>query len=219
MKEKFAERISEETVERIGRGCFLGLILFTSTMVYWCSGKNIRLIEMKTWLVGVMLICYLLLGNLIFSGYAMPKPGRFGKWLSSWMKGVTILYVMFLPLLLLGMFAAFIPEVIRYTFVLNLTVLVLCWLLDYSILKRIAGELNQGRENWVLIVDLEECPKTEEAFCEEIEKYCAKNHQKMEYIHWGKPADIKMDGEEYHVELDFSYSGVGPAYALKFIRS
>ena len=69
-----------------------------------------------------------------------------------------------------------------------------------------------------MLVDLDECPKSVEAFCIEIERYCIKNGRSLKFVKREKPAEIYMDNEHYMVELDSFYQRFGPMYALKFIQ-
>lgn len=207
------KRLSDETREKIMYGCFLGLVLFASSAVYVSFKKDAAVVMSLLPFVPVALVGYLLLGNLFIWIHERPESGK----VSIWFKGSAAVYWTWLLTFAIIFIGAFLPGTARHIILVNAAVIIVCWVLDYCSFIKIAKELNgnvsKGR---YLVVDLEECPKTVDAFCCEIEDYCRKNKKTLEFISRGKTAEILMDGEPYQVELDSFYSQFGPMYALKF---
>lgn len=205
--------ISEETKEKVLDGCFFGLVLFASTAVYLSFSKNTATIAGMLKFIPVALIVYLLVGNVIIWLYNRPGKSKIGQWFN----GAAAVYWISIFAGFFVLLSIVLPGVLRNIVLVNIAVAFVCWLVDYRSFKKIAEELNgevvKGR---YLVVDLEECPRSVDAFCREIEDYCRKNRITLEFITRGKPAVVKMDGQTYHVELDSFYSQFGPMYALKF---
>ena len=210
MKEK---RLTDDFIERILRGIFLGLVLFTSAVLVLCFQNNIAEIGKILPYVPVAFLVYILLGIVFVWLHERVGEGQ----ISSWFKGSAAVYWCDLFMLVLFVPGFFLSDSLRYIILVNEFVLIGCWILDYCFVLSVAKELNhRKRRPLYLVVDLEECPKGEEAFCREIEDYCRKNRMSLEFVNRGKPADVMMNGEAYHVELDMFYSQFGPMYALKF---
>lgn len=206
-------RMSEEFKERLFHGCFLGLVLFASAVMVLCLRKNTAEIERILPYAPIALVGYLVIGFLLICIHDRPESG----WFSSWFKGSAAVYWCSLFAFAISIIGIFVSEIIRYILLVNVAIAVGCWIIDYCWLQRTADELNQGAgKGRYLIVDLQDCPKGTDAFCREIEDYCKKSRIRLEFINWGRPADVMMDGEKYHVELDSFYSQFGPMYALKF---
>lgn len=206
-------RISEEARERILQGCFFGLILFTSTALLLSFRRDMDEVGRILPFIPAALAGYLLIGNLLVWIHSLPERG----WASSWFKGAAAVYWIDLIAVAFVLLSFIVSESWRHIILVNAVVVVVFWILDYCSVLKIAKELNGGAvKGRYLVVDLEECPKGAEAFCREIEDYCRKNRSSLEFLKREKPAEILMDGERYHVELDFFYSQFGPMYALKF---
>ncbi|MRM88897.1 DUF4318 domain-containing protein [Faecalicatena contorta] len=206
-------RISEETREKIYQGCFLGLLLFASTALFLSLRKDMNEVGRILPFIPAALAGYMVIGNLLVWLHYLPEKGR----VSSWFKGAAAVY--WIDLIAVGfvLLSFIVSESWRHIILVNAAVVLVCWILDYRSVLKIAKELN-GRtvKGRYLVVDLDECPKGAEAFCREIEDYCRKNKIKLEFLQREKPAVILMDGEKYEVTLDFFYSQLGPMYALKF---
>lgn len=207
------EQMLEEKKEQIFYGIFLGLVLFASSALALSVWGDFSELKVIVPLISVVLAVYFLVGNLLVWLYE-----KSGTWkISTWFKGAAAIYWIGILGGLVSFISCFLPALLRYVLLVNLGVLIICWLCDYSSVLRMAKELNgQKDRHRYLVVDLKECPRGEEAFCREIEEYCRKGRIELEFINWGKPADILMNGEAYHVELDSFYSQFGPMYALKF---
>lgn len=205
--------MSEETREKVMYGCFFGLVLFASSAVYFSFIKDTAAAGELLKFIPAALIVYLILGNLFVWLYNRPESGKLGVWFS----GSAAVYWIWIFMGALGFIAFLLPGILRNMILVNVGVLVVCWIADYRSFHKIADELNGGVvKGRYLVVDIQECPKSVDAFCREIEDYCKKNRRTLEFITKGKPAVIRMDGELYHVELDSFYSQFGPMYALKF---
>lgn len=87
-------------------------------------------------------------------------------------------------------------------------------------MKQIAEELNGGKwkKGFVFLEDIEKKPKNEDEFMTWIGRYCQKNGLDYEVLHYGIPAQIKMDGIQYAVsitERSSLASGIVPAIEFK----
>ena len=156
-------RISEETREKIYQGCFLGLLLFASTALFLSLRKDMNEVGRILPFIPAALAGYMVIGNLLVWLHYLPEKGRG----SSWFKGAAVGFVLL---------SFIVSESWRHIILVNAAVVLVCWILDYRSVLKIAKELN-GRtvKGRYLVVDLDECPKGAEAFCREIEDYCRKN--------------------------------------------
>lgn len=203
----------DETKEKVIYGCLFGLILFASSVIYVSVLRNAETVKALLPYVPAALVGYLAVGNLLIWLYTRPYRGNMGRWFN----GSAAVYTIGLLVSAVAFVAFWIPEIIRYMILINVVIVLICWILDYCFFMKVANELNGGTKKLrCLVVDLQECPRSVEAFCREIEDYCRKNGRRLEFIKREKNAEIRMDGELYTVELDSFYSVFGPMYALKF---
>lgn len=203
----------EDRKEQAVYGCFFGLILFASAAVCLSFQRNAASVVEILPFIPVALVVYLLVGYLLIWLHDRPESGK----ASMWFKGSAAVYWTWILTGAIGMVAFLLPKIVRNMILVNVAVIIICWILDYCSIIKIAKELNGGVvKGRYLVVDIEACPRNVEAFCKEIEDYCSKNRLHLEFITRGKPAEISMDGERYQVELDSFYSQFGPMYALKF---
>lgn len=208
-----AKGMSDETKEKLIYGCFFGLILFASSAIYFSFQRNMEAVAQILPFIPIALAVYILAGILLIWVYSRPESGK----ISSWFKGSAAIYWIGIIAAIVAFTAFAVPELVRHMVLVNFLVIVVCWGLDFCSFMKIANELNGGvKKGRYLVVDIQECPKNVEEFCREIENYCEKSRVRYEFITWGKPAEIVMDGERYMVELDSFYSQFGPMYALKF---
>ena len=124
----------------------------------------------------------------------------------------------FMPLFLLAGVALADRTPVRMIFLLDAVVIggFLIW--DYRRVWIISKKLNKKSvKTRVLLVDLEEAPKTVDEFAAQIADYCGKNRRTLKLFR-GKTMEILMDGEYYTVEIEQSYSPFGPMYGMKFIQ-
>lgn len=206
------EQNAEDRKERLLYGCLLGLILFASSAIYVSVFVGTEMAKAMLPYTPAALVGYLALGILLIWAYTKPHKGEMGVWFN----GSAAVYIIDLVAGAVVFVSFFLPQFIRYMILINVAIILLCWFLDYRYFVKVAKELNGGKKNISLVVDIQDCPRSEEAFCREIEDYCRKTGRRLEFIKRGKQAEIRMDGELYTVELDSFYSLFGPMYALKF---
>ena len=202
----------DEKKEKLLYGCLFGFILFASSAIYISIFADKKEAGVFLPYIPVALVGYLLAGNLLVWLYTRRGKGSAGVWF----KGSAAIYTIGIIASAVAIAGSVLPQVLRYMLLVNLVIIILCWLLDYCFLVKVAKELNRGKNCRSLVVDIQECPRSVDAFCREIEDYCRKNGRRLEFLKRGKVAEIRMDGERYSVEVDSFYSMFGPMYALKF---
>jgi len=198
----------EDRKEITVKGLFLGLILFVSTLIYLLMNMDMLDLHIfRTYLIPII-VGYCLLG--IFIRW-MVYRSTIRKKKFHLFSGFAIVYWIWIFSAFLMFISFWIPQVIRIIVVVNVTALLLVWLLNYIYLKNIAKELNSGLKYYsrTLIEDLPKKPQSEDMFMKEIEDYCTRNHLSFEIINYGMPAEIKIDNTLYIVELGQYYSMIG----------
>lgn len=192
------------------KGSFLGLVLMMSSILTMSFINDIKGMVMIFPFFPIVVIVYLLIGNLLWYLHIGPSGGY-----SSWLSGAAVNYLI-LPF---AMLVSLLPKELRYIILVNIAVLVFLWFVDYLSLKKIADELNHGMpvRKVSLVVDLNENPATMEAYFNEIEKYCASNKWELEFVKKEKPALVRIDGKSYRVKLGLYYTPIGtPVYTMTF---
>lgn len=218
---KMRKKLSERTESILQQGSIMGCVMFIVTVVYLGLQKDKAFaLQMLPFLFPVLL-GYVAFGMVFFFFYyRRERKGKAGIF-SSFMKGASGIYWTGNLFILIFVAAALLGDKkpVRMILLLDALFVVGFLIWDYLYMNQCAGEFNRRfRPRQVLLVDLEEYPKSIDAFCIEIERYCLKNHRSLEFIKRDKPAEICMDGEHYFVELDSYYSQFGPMYSLKFIH-
>lgn len=135
--------------------------------------------------------------------------------------GASMIYWIGLFTVLLGFIGLYFEDYIRYILTMNVLVLICVMVGKFFYMKSIADELNQGKWNkgFLLVEDIENKPKSEDEFMEWIESYCRKNALDLEVLQYGIPAEIKMDGLMYRVQItEYSSVASGVVPAIEFVR-
>ena len=194
------KRLSENGQDIIKHGAFMGCVMFILTTVYLGIQKDKEFALSVLPYLGLFLVGYVLIGMFFFFIYYRREREQKDGFLKYCMKGISGIYWL------------------DHVFILLLGIGAL--LSDQTPIRMIcADEFNHTfKPKRVMVVDLDECPKSVEAFCIEIERYCIKNGRSLKFVKREKPAEIYMDNEHYMVELDSFYQRFGPMYALKFIQ-
>lgn len=136
-------------------------------------------------------------------------------------KGAAIIYWIFLLGLPIEIIGAFLEKYIRDILTMNVLVLIGVMLGNFFYMKYIADELNNGKwtKGFRLLEDIEHRPKNEDEFVEWIQEYCRKNALDMEIIQYGIPAEIRMDGLMYRVQMtEYASMANGVVPAVEFVR-
>ena len=131
-------RISEETREKIYQGCFLGLLLFASTALFLSLRKDMNEVGRILPFIPAALAGYMVIGNLLVWLHYLPEKGR----VSSWFKGAAAVY--WIDLIAVGfvLLSFIVSESWRHIILVNAAVVLVCWILDYRSVLKIAKELN-----------------------------------------------------------------------------
>lgn len=198
------------------KGFLLGLILFVSTFIYLLINKDIQHLQIVWTFIIPIMVGYFLLGMFIRWMLYRSTVRTIEFHLLS---GPSIIYWIWMIVLIIIVSAYWIPQVIRYIILANVGTLLLVWILDCLYLKSIAKELNSGLEYYsrTLVEDLPARPKTKDIFMDKIYTYCKKNHLSLEIIEYGIPAKIKMNNTLYTVKLGEYYTLMGSiVYTLEF---
>ena len=215
------KKLSENGQDIIKHGVIMGCVMFIVTTVYLGIQKDKEFALLVLPYLGLFLIGYMLTGMLFFFVYYRKEREQKDGFLKYCMKGISGIYWInnaFILILALGALLAK-QTPIRIILLLDAAVMVGFLVLDYVYISKCADELNHTfKPQRVMLVDLDECPGSAEAFCIEIERYCIKNGRSLKFVKREKPAEIYMDNEHYMVELDSFYQRFGPMYALKFIQ-
>lgn len=215
------KKLSENGKDIIKHGVIMGCVMFIVTTVYLGIQKDKAFALLVLPYLGLFLVGYMLIGMLFFFVYYRKEREQKDGFLKSCMKGISGIYWInnaFILILALGALLAK-QTPIRIILLLDAAVMVGFLVLDYVYISKCADELNHTfKPKRVMLVDLDECPRSVEAFCIEIERYCIKNGRSLKFVKREKPAEIYMDNEHYMVELDSFYQRFGPMYALKFIQ-
>ena len=206
----------KEWVVGILEGVILGLILFFGAVFSLMLNRDIVHMELfaeKLFLImggyilvvlaikGILSISFIKKAAVIFQGAGIIWWG--------WLFGLGITTA-----------GGFIPAYIRYIILLDAIVLICYWIGRFLYMKQIAEELNGGKwkKGFVFLEDIEKKPKNEDEFMTWIGRYCQKNGLDYEVLHYGIPAQIKMDGIQYAVritERSSLASGIVPAIEFK----
>lgn len=213
-------KLTEERKEVLKCGCILGAVLFIVNVIYIGIQKDRNFAEEIMPYFAVLFLGYTAAGILFFLFYIIREPKKDGFW-KYCLKGSAGVYTFmnFVPLFLLAGVALSDRTPVRMIFLLDAVVIggFLIW--DYRRVWIMSKKLNKKSvKTRVLIVDLEESPKTVDEFAARIADYCGKNRRSLEFISRGKTMEIMMDGEYYTVEIEQSYSQFGPMYGMKFIQ-
>lgn len=212
------KRIQEEKREILSYGTGIGGAMFVSNVIYLGRQSDTNFMEKIMPWFGILFFVYVVIGILFFYLYTRtPKKDSFWKYC---MKGAAGIYMIgnIMPLLFLlgAMLSKTTP--IRMMCVLDAIVLLGFYILDYHSVWRLSNILNGRQERTkTLLVDLEEKPESVEAFCEQIQTYCDKNHQTIVFLTKGRTCEILLEGKPCTVELESYYSQFGPMYGMKFI--
>lgn len=214
------KKLSENGQNIIKHGAIMGGIMFVITTVYLGMQKDQEFTLLVMPYLGLFFLCYILIGMLFFFIYYRREQEQKDGFLKYWMKGSSGVYWINLAVILVLVLGALLAEQtpIRVILLLDAMVMIGFIVLDYIYISKCADELNHMfKPKRVMLVDLEECPKSVEEFCIAIERYCIKNGRKLEFVKREKPAEVYIDKEHCMIELDSFYSQFGPMYALKFI--
>ena len=215
------KRLSENGQDIIKHGAFMGCVMFILTTMYLGIQKDKEFALSVLPYLGLFLVGYVLIGMFFFFIYYRREREQKDGFLKYCMKGISGIYWLdHVFILLLGIGALLSDQTpIRMILLLDAGVMIGFLILDYVYISKCADEFNHTfKPKRVMLVDLDECPKSVEAFCIEIERYCIKNGRSLKFVKREKPAEIYMDNEHYMVELDSFYQRFGPMYALKFIQ-
>mgnify|MGYP000681152144 CR=1 FL=1 len=94
--------------------------------------------------------------------------------------------------------------------------LVCCIPVDEELdLKKVAKDLNSSAAGRTLIIDLDEKPRSPEAFFDLLETYCRKSSVTLEYVKKDIPATVKLEGRLHTVALTESYMYGGPVWSME----
>lgn len=215
------KRLWENGQDIIKHGALMGCVMFIITTVYLGIQKDKEFTLLVLPYLGLFLVGYMLIGMLFFGVYYRKERKQKDGFFKYCMKGISSIYWIdnaFILILALGALMAG-QTPIRIILLLDAAVMFGFLVLDYAYISKCADELNHTfKPKRVMLVDLDECPKSVEAFCIEIERYCIKNGRSLKFIKREKPAEIYMDNEHYMVELESFYHRFGPMYSLKFIQ-
>ena len=159
-----------QAAEFVMQGINLGIILFTAALV------GLKLGGYGEGLTGFVDRIFVFLPVYMVAGIAI----QFFRFLPEFdyvpLRGNTFLTVFWMVFVIVIIISRFLPETVNFILLVDGIVLFLLWLFQYSYLTFVARELNQGRrQRKTLVVDLEECPKTQEEFFSVLEAYCRKN--------------------------------------------
>lgn len=213
-------KISEERKDALKYGCILGTVLFIVNVIYIGVQKDRNFAEEIMPYFAVMLLGYMAAGIVFFILYTTkePKKDSFWKYCLRGTAGVYTVMNLVPVFLLLGVILADRTPV-RMIFLLDAIVVGGFLGFDYVMVWKLSHKLNKKSiKTRVLLIDLDEPPKTVDEFAAQIADYCGKNHRALEFIARGKTMEIMMDGEYYTVEIEQSYSRFGPMYGMKFIQ-
>ena len=213
-------KLTEEKKEILKYGICMGVVLFIVNVIYIGLQKDRGFAETIMPYFGLMLLGYAAAGVLFFAFYIVKEPKENGLW-KYCLKGTAGVYTImnFMPLFFLAGVALADRTPVRMIFLLDAVAIggFLIW--DYRRVWIMSKKLNKKSvKTRVLLVDLEEAPKTVDEFAAQIADYCGKNRRTLEFISRGKTMEIMMDGEYYTVEIEQSYSQFGPMYGMKFIQ-
>lgn len=210
-------KLKEEQKEILTYGTGIGSAMFISNVIYLGLQDDIAFVEQLMPWYGGLYAAYLLFGMLFFLLYTRtPKRDGFLKYC---FKGVAAVYMIgnVMPLFfLLGVFLAN-RTAVRMICLIDAAVLIGFYIFDYHSVWKLSNALNgrKGRTR-TLLIDLDEKPASVEAFCDQIEEYCRKNHQTVEFLTKGRTCELLLDGSPCTVELEYYYSQFGPMYGMKF---
>lgn len=135
--------------------------------------------------------------------------------------GASMIYWVGLFLLPVEVIGTFLDDYLRHILTANALVLTAVLIGNFFYIKYIADELNHGKWNkgFRLVEDIDQKPHGEDEFMQWIESYCRKNALDLEVLQYGIPAEIKMDGLTYRVEVtEYASVANGIVPAIEFVR-
>ena len=107
------------------------------------------------------------------------------------------------------------PSFVRAMLLTSAAVLLLLKEAEYRYLKKVAKDLNSRAAGRTLIIDLDEKPRSPEAFFDLLETYCRKSSVTLEYVKKDIPATVKLEGRLHTVTLTESYMYGGPVWSME----
>lgn len=181
-------KLTEEKKEILKYGICMGVVLFIVNVIYIGLQKDRGFAETIMPYFGLMLLGYAAAGVLFFAFYIVKEPKEDGLW-KYCLKGTAGVYTImnFIPLFFLAGVALADRTPVRMIFLLDAVVIggFLIW--DYRRVWIMSKKLNKKSvKTRVLLVDLEEAPKTVDEFAAQIADYCGKNRRTLEFISRGK---------------------------------
>ena len=195
----------EGLTEILKNGSLLGMMMFISSLV------TLRLaapegLETFWSLLLVILLSYLAAGCLLqlIQGFTPQLD-------SAWFRGAAAVSWCYLLLF----FLSFLTWFVRAMLLTSAAVLLLLKEAEYRYLKKVAKDLNSSAAGRTLIIDLDEKPRSPEAFFDLLETYCRKSSVTLEYVKKDIPATVKLEGRLHTVTLTESYMYGGPVWSME----
>ena len=192
----------EGLTEILKKGSLLGMMMFISSLV------TLRLaapegLETFWSLFLVILLSYLAAGCLLqlIRGFTPQLD-------SAWFRGAAAVSWCYLLLF-------FLTFLVRAMLLTSAAVLLLLKEAEYRYLKKVAKDLNSSAAGRTLIIDLDEKPRSPEAFFDLLETYCRKSSVTLEYVKKDIPATVKLEGRLHTVALTESYMYGGPVWSME----
>ena len=166
----------EGLTEILKNGSLLGMMMFISSLV------TLRLaapegLETFWSLLLVILLSYLAAGCLLqlIQGFTPQLD-------SAWFRGAAAVSWCYLLLFFLSFLTWRLPSFVRAMLLTSAAVLLLLKEAEYRYLKKMAKDLNSSAAGRTLIIDLDEKPRSPEAFFDLLETYCRKSSVTLEYV-------------------------------------
>ena len=186
----------EGLTEILKKGSLLGMMMFISSLV------TLRLaapegLETFWSLLLVILLSYLAAGCLLqlIRGFTPQLD-------SAWFRGAAAVSWCYLLLFFLSFLTWRLPSFVRAMLLTSAAVL-------------LAKDLNSSAAGRTLIIDLDEKPRSPEAFFDLLETYCRKSSVTLEYVKKDIPATVKLEGRLHTVTLTESYMYGGPVWSME----
>lgn len=207
----------KEWILETGKGILFGIILFFSavfSLMFTQDMKHLQIFSENLFPIMGGYIFIVLIIKILFSISWIRKIGII-------FQGAGILWWGWLFALAASIGSGFIPDYMRNIIITHLFLLFILYVGRFIYIKWIADELNRGKwkKGFVFVEDIDERPKGEDAFMQWIDQYCRKNGLDYDILHYGMPAEIKMDGIDYKVEVfDYASMASGIIPAIKFTR-
>ena len=199
----------EGLTEILKKGSLLGMIMFISSLVTLSLAATEGL-ETFWSLRLVILLCYLAAGCLLqlIRGFTPQLD-------SAWFRGAAAVSWCYLLLFFLSFLTWRLPSFVRAMLLTSAAVLLLLMEAEYRYLKKVAKDLNSSAAGRTLIIDLDEKPRSPEAFFDLLETYCRKSSVTLEYVKKDIPATVKLEGRLHTVALTESYMYGGPVWSME----